>query len=146
MGRFASKNQVWQVIEPLIAHYWASPGKSRYVGFADANYYLPSRTEIDALVNKIPLEQVKFFGEVFDCDDYAFLMKGLSSKYARDVLKIHDGLCLGIAWGRFSWQADPEHACNWILDESQELLWLEPQDRKVFSLDQCQGELVLFLV
>lgn len=154
MGRIVSKDDVWSELQSVVMPYWASSDRSRYVGFADQSYYLPSQEELRSLLEKIAWEPVGFFGEVFDCDDYCFVMKGQASVYARRFMNITAGLCLGIAWARFSWKSDPAHACNWVLVDGQGFAWLEPQRddphadvlRQLHSPHECLGELVLLIV
>lgn len=151
MGLLVSRKEVWNVVSPLVNPFWAPPTPDnpydRYVGFADERYYLPSQEEIQLLLEQIPKEPLGFFGETFDCDDYSFLMKGTASVYARKNFGISAGLCLGIAWGKFSWKSDPAHSCNWVLDDTKHgFFWLEPQDRKLRGVQHCLGGLVLLLV
>jgi hypothetical protein len=146
MGAYLDFGAVKLVLRKYVDSYWAVGQTPRYAGFADQQYYLPSQGEIGALLRDIPRQPLGFFGEVFDCDDYAFVMKGAVSIYARDTLRVQAGPCIGIAWGRFAWKPEPFHACNWAIDDQHNFSWLEPQDRTVHKPTECFGGLTLLIV
>jgi hypothetical protein len=126
--------------------YWAADNRAKYAGFADSRYYAPTVQELEGFLRNTPLQPTVMFGEVFDCDDYAFVMKGAASLFARDLARLQTGLCLGIAWGNFAWKPDPFHACNWVIDADGHLWWVEPQDHRVHDIPQCRGDLTLLLI
>lgn len=99
VGNYSSSQTVEDALVQQIGRFRAVG--SRQIGFfADTRFYLPSTREVEVLLRDIPLQPTGFLGEVFDCDDYSFVMKAATSIYARDTLRINAGLCFGIAWGR----------------------------------------------
>lgn len=146
MGIYITTPQLRANLAKKLRPYWATDSRPKYAGFSDSRYYTPTGDEIREFLDKTPLQPMGSFGEVFDCDDYAFVMKGAASLYARDVAKLESSLCIGIAWGRFSWKPDPFHACNWTLDNGGEFWWVEPQDHQLHALTTCQGDLTLIII
>jgi len=145
VGNYSSSQTVEDALVQQIGRFRAVG--SRQIGFfADTRFYLPSTREVEVLLRDIPLQPTGFLGEVFDCDDYSFVMKAATSIYARDTLRINAGLCFGIAWGRFGWRIDPWHSCNWVLHDDMSFSWVEPQDRRPHNPSECLGSLTLILV
>ncbi len=146
MGAYIGTPQLKAVLGKLLRLYWATDSRPKYAGFSDSRYYAPTGEEIKKFLDETPLQPVSAFGEVFDCDDYSFVMKGAASLYGRDVARLESGLCIGIAWARFSWKPDPFHACNWTLDDGGRFWWVEPQDNKLHPLTACAGDLTLIII
>jgi Agglutinin C-terminal len=146
LGTYASVDRVREVLRANVDRFWAVGSTPRYAGFGDQRYYLPSQQEITTLLKDIPLQPVGLFGEVFDCDDYVYVMRGAVSIYGRDILRLQAGLSFGIAWARFGWKPDPLHACNWVVDDTNRFNWIEPQDRNLHSSTECLGGMTLLIV
>lgn len=146
MGFYITTPQLKYRLARYVNPYWATDGRPKYAGFTDSQYYAPSRNELEQFLRDTPLQRVGNFGEVFDCDDYTYVMKGAASLYARDFAKISFGLCIGIAWGNFSWKPDPFHACNWAVTDDGMLQWIEPQNHSLHVLNACRGDLTLILI
>jgi hypothetical protein len=146
MGIYISTPQLRASLREQLRPYWVPNTKSRYAGFSDSRYYAPTGDEIKKFLDETPLQPTDPFGEVFDCDDYAFVMKGAASLYARDVAKLECGLCIGISWAKFAWKPDPFHACNWTFDSNGRLWWIEPQDHELHALTSCKGDLTLIII
>lgn len=122
--------------------------RTKYSGFADREYYLPTYDELAGLVAGHPVEPADFFGERFDCDDYAFVFKGSLCLHARDVAVaagLPAPLAVGIAWAHFDW-VNGLHAVNVAIDDDRDVYWIEPQDGTIHELDACDGglELIVF--
>jgi hypothetical protein len=146
MGIYITTPQLKARLRKQLQPYWVPDTRPRYAGFSDSRYYAPTGDEIKKFLSDTPLQPTGAFGEVFDCDDYAFVMKGAASLYARDVSKLECGLCIGIAWARFSWKPDPFHACNWTFDNEGQVWWVEPQDHQLHALTTCKGDLTLIII
>lgn len=141
-GIYQTREQVKRRLGPLLTTRWSS--QRRYAGFGDNRYYLPTATEVEAFVAASPIAPAQVASQAFDCDDYAFVLKGSVCLYVRDTQAITTSMCLGIAWGQFAWK--PEfHACNWVLDASGTLRWIEPQTQTFYPLAECTGGLELLL-
>ena len=122
---------------------WA-PG--RHAGFSDSRYWAPPRAELEELAGAVAGGDVlPSVGEAYDCDDYAFALKGLASQTNRQRGR-DAGLCFGIVWGQFAWLPGVSHAANWAVDDTGEVLWIEPQDGSLEPLDRCLGDISLLLV
>jgi hypothetical protein len=142
-GVYLSREQVKKRLGPLLLPFWS--GQRKYAGFGDTYYYLPTPAEVAAFVADHPIAPAQVASQAFDCDDYAFVLKGSVCLYVRDTQAISASMCLGIAWGRFAWK--PEfHACNWVLDAAGTFQWLEPQTKLFYDIGQCAGDLELVLV
>lgn len=115
------------------------------VRFGDNQYYLPTQDEMDFIITESGLERKKFMAERFDCDDFAFILKGEVSAHAYQAGQLTCGICAGIAWGYFQWNPRGYHAANWFLDSSGVLNFIEPQWDVIFPVEQCQKGVDLFL-
>ena len=143
-GIYQTREQVKKRLGPMLRPLWS--GQRRYAGFGDTSYYLPAGEEIAGFVRANPIAPGPAAGEAFDCDDYAFVLKGSVCLYARDTRAIAHSMCLGIAWGRFAWRPREFHACNWVLDADGAFAWIEPQTGAFHPLAECRGDLELILV
>jgi hypothetical protein len=135
MGQYISTVVLKQAMGRQLRSLWS---KSRnYAGFGDEEYYLPSVAEVQALLAQIAIAPAALTQSWFDCDDYAFVLKGLMALASREQQDLRAAPCIGVAWGKFSWMGGAFHACNWFVDDGGELLWLEPQTMGTFDLPQC---------
>ena len=133
-----------------------SRSRSKFQDYADTHYYLPTRAELDYLLRFIDLPAEQAVKEVFDCDDFAFLMKGKVSQAYRtrlyDPVTSHRAaLCFGVAWGRFSSHPanDSDHALNWSLvwdAGATDLVFVEPQTKAIHGKSALKKDLWLLLV
>ncbi|MEM6375562.1 MAG: lectin MOA-related protein [Pseudomonadota bacterium] len=75
---------------------------------------------------------------LFDCDDYAFIFKGLVSQWYRHNRPNDLPFAMGIAWGFFRAFSPTEfHSLNFIfLAEDRKLRWIEPQYIRSETLEQ----------
>ena len=115
------------------------------IRFGDNHYYLPTSDEIEFILLESKLERKQFMQERFDCDDFAFILKGEISAHAYKAEQLTCGVCAGIAWGYFKWNKRGYHAVNWYLDSDGSLKFIEPQWDVVFTVDQCHKGIDLFL-
>jgi hypothetical protein len=104
--------------------------------FSEDDYFCLYESELQKFVNQEGVYKEPFKNNVFDCDDYSFVLKARASLYAsRNDLPYT--ICLGIAWGYFNW-TDEYHACNWAIAlddrDNPHFFWIEPQK----SFPQCK--------
>jgi len=144
-GIHISREQFQQRVKSLLSGLWATNTRT-YAGFSDTQFYLPTRQELTEFLLKNQIESAGVVDQSFDCDDYAFVLKGSVSLFGRSQQDINASLGIGIAWGMFTWAGNQPHACNWALDKDLQFLWIEPQDGKTYSLDHCSGALIFILV
>lgn len=137
MGTNTSLEAVKQRLGKQLSPYWMK-GRN-YAGFADDEYYLTDPKEVRPLLDQLIITPPKFPTQRFDCDDYAFVLKGMVSLFARDSAVITASPCIGLAWGEFRWMGKVFHACNWVLDSSGTFSWIEPQTRELYNLEECVG-------
>lgn len=137
MGTYKSLEVVKQRLGTQLSSYWM--GGRNYAGFGDNEYYLPDPEEVLALLGQIVITPPSFASQRFDCDDYAFVFKGMVSLLARDSDNLTASPCIGLAWGEFGWMGEVFHACNWVLDSSNALRWIEPQTMVLYNLEECIG-------
>ena len=135
MGRNTSLEALKQRLGKQLSSYWMRA--RNYAGFADDEYYLPDPNEIRPLLDKLIITPPSFPTQRFDCDDYAFVLKGLVSLLTRDSAVLTASPCIGLAWGEFKWMGEVFHACNWVLDSNCALSWIEPQTMELYNLDEC---------
>lgn len=134
-----------QRIGPLLKSFWSNDLRS-YAGFADQVYCCPDLIEVKHILEGMLLPSPR--GEIYDCDDFAFELKAYGSRYARLSNQYTNSIAMGIAWGRFSWinNGQLDHSCNWVFDSTYTFYWIEPQNKQLYSLEQCRGRLNLILV
>lgn len=141
-GQFVTTTVIKNRLGNMLGKYWLT---KYYAGFADSGYYLPSINEMQSFINRHPITSNIYLGEGFDCDDYTFVFKGNMSLFTRDTLQIEYSVCVGIAWGYFTWR--PEfHAVNWFLDNGGTLRWIEPQDGNLYGIDECKPKSLELLI
>ncbi len=153
-GNVITVAQLKKQLGTKLASYWR-PTKN-YGGFSDETYYCPSLREIEAILgmSKNRVDGIKSKKNHFDCDDYAFALKGKICLWSNTGAPA-DSLCFGVAWGDFKWvrgavqTGSIQHACNWVLTADRVLRWVEPQfaqPKQIQNLDQCsQASLRLFI-
>ncbi len=145
VGKYLSKAEITQLLESILADYW-DPA-DHFLGISDDKLYLPTHAEIDTIIADPRTHVTGFAGarQRFDCDDFSFVFKGNMSLYARDINGLTHSLCVGIAWGGFTWIAG-RHACNWVLTQDERLRWIEPQTRLQYVRSKCRkGTLELII-
>ncbi len=144
-GNTLTQQALKQRIAPLIRPYWASNIRT-YAGFADQFYYAPDINEVYSILGLFSTPSP--MGELYDCDDFAYEMKAHFSRYVRLSNQYTNPIAMGIAWARFSWinNGQLDHACNWFFDSTNTFYWIEPQNKQLYNLNQCNGYLNLLLV
>ncbi|MCC6839904.1 MAG: lectin MOA-related protein [Flavobacteriales bacterium] len=112
---------------------------------ADPQYYLPEHKEIDLFlqhnINLAPPD----LGIGFDCDDYAYAVKGCIGLWNLNRARIPASWCVGIIFGKFTW-ASGEHAANWYMNKNGVVELFEPQDHSFHPIRDCLGEVKLILL
>jgi hypothetical protein len=109
--------------------------------FGDDNYYLPSGAEVRTIWQSAKLAELEFKDQKFDCDDFAWAMKGHASRYAYLQDEWRLGIGIGFVTG-YLWR--PNHAANFFI-QGQELCFLEPRYGTLYTLNDCTSIRGLFL-
>lgn len=140
-GRVAPSSSLDGVVRQLLNGKFASdPG----IRFGDGSFYLPTLDEVRHILEASKLDRQTWTEERFDCDDFAYVLKGEMSQHAYQAQDLRFGLCVGIVWGNFDW-VQGYHAVNWLIDSTQTLSFIEPQDDTIYDLTHCQGGISLLL-
>lgn len=91
---------------------------------ADASYKLVNIDNLKLFIAKNNLANLTYEPEKLDCDDFSFILQGDISRYDSDF-------AVGIAWG-----VTPQgqgHAFNWAISTDKQLVFIEPQQNRVFK-------------
>ena len=122
-------------LDPRVQAFWG----------ADPQYYLPDRKEIELFL----LHNINFqpggLGTGFDCDDFAYAVKGLIGIWNLNRAGLQTSWCVGVIFGRFTWMPG-EHAANWYIDKRGIINLFEPQDHGFHTLQECIGDVKLVLL
>jgi len=94
------------------------------IDIADASYWTFSKKQIEKILKPInDLIRAEWTQEIFDCDDFALFMAGLTA-YTLYKNGFRRQLAFGIAWSFL-------HAFNFFIDKDGEIWIWEPQSGKV---------------
>jgi len=134
-----------RVQEIIIATLGSKITSDAVVRMGDAQFYLPTLSEVQQLLSASALDRRTWLAERFDCDDFSYVLKGEFSIHAYDAGDISYGFSTGIIWGNFSW-VDGFHAVNLVVTNDQVLRLIEPQSDAIFDADQCRDGVSLIVV
>lgn len=112
---------------------------------ADNDYYLPTQDELAFLLKQSHLDRLEWQKERFDCDDFAYALKGEISIHGFKANKLVAGFAVGIIWGNFDWADSIPHAVNWFIDSSGKLFFIEPQHDDIYEHTECSGSDLILL-
>lgn len=112
---------------------------------ADPAYYLPERKELEGFLEHNINFQAGGMGAGFDCDDYAYAVKGLIGIWNLGRARVRSSWCVGVIFGQFNWMAG-EHAANWFIDKAGVINLIEPQDHTFHTVQECNGNVKLILL
>lgn len=115
------------------------------IRFGDGSFYLPTQAEVEQILSASALDRRQWLAERFDCDDFAYVLKGEMSVHTYETADLKFGLCVGMVWGNFDW-VDGFHAVNWFIANDQVLRFIEPQSDTVYDTTHCLGQISLLLV
>jgi len=101
---------------------------------SDKEYKLCCAADIQAFLKQDATNKTKFIREIMDCDDFSYRLMGQFS------IPGWSALAFGIVWTE-------KHALNCFINESRELLFIEPQTDAVFStLEPWMGTWIRLIV
>lgn len=95
---------------------------------SDNKYYLPSLEDSHRLLEESKVGEYQWHDEVFDCDDFAIMLK---AHFCKDAYKHYErghSHCLGIAWG----QIPRPHALNWVINNDRKLRFIDPMYGEIY--------------
>jgi len=107
---FITSGRLEALLSNRLGPHWLK-GSPASVYLGDDKYYCPPLNEALALIHSSHGEFLKWTDEVFDCDDFAFVLK---AHFCRSAF--HNGrrkwpYCFGIVWKN----KPVQHAMNWIV-------------------------------
>lgn len=140
-GKVASFEWLHSTVQNYIGGYLTDNAAVR---FADEQYYLPTKEELNYLLQESRLERMAWTQERFDCDDFAYALKGEMSVHAYKTESVTMGFAVGIAWGEFSW-VEGLHAINWAMDSEGQFYFIEPQSDGLYPHNDCTSVDLLLL-
>lgn len=141
-GIIVQQARIAETVRTLLAEKFSPDPGIRY---GDGYYYLPTLTEVQQILNASQLDRRTWLAERFDCDDFAYVLKGEMSLHAYDTGELQFGLSVGIVWGNFDWVSG-YHAINWFVASDMRLHLIEPQTDSIYEADRCQGNISLLLL
>lgn len=99
--------------------------------FGDGRYYCPPLTEVKLLVKANYIDKRVWTREKYDCDDFAIGLKYMFTTYAYRNGKRRHPYAIGMLWGRNL--VEGHHAINVIITDRKQVLFIEPQNDRVFN-------------
>lgn len=142
-GRVATSQWLDQLIRARLTDKFTHAAVLR---FGDECYYLPSRRELALILRESQPERRRHMLERYDCDDFAYAIKGEMTAHAWETDDLRYGLCVGLAWGRFDWMPVAGHAVNWAVTSDEALWFIEPQTDDIYPHERCTGGIRLLIV
>lgn len=112
---------------------------------ADPSFYLPSYAELKTCMDRSFTFGPVDLGAGFDCDDYAYALKGTVTLWNRSF-GAQTSWCVGVIFARFPWMGGVEHAANWFIDKSGTLRLLEPQTKREYSATNVSARSIKLLL
>lgn len=106
---------------------------------SDEKYFCPSIDNVKLLIEKNTVDRLQYTDELFDCDDYAMLLKAHFIKSAYKNKKRRYPYSVGIIMGDLL--GDIPHAINFVITEKLKLLFIEPQNDTITSPTKSDAEI-----
>ncbi len=127
-GPTLSDAQLRRVLNDQLGSYFDS-GKKIYL--ADSSYFCPTEKVAQEIINDSKVDQRRYISEIFDCDDFAHLLKAAFIEDAYVGGRRTKPYAMGIIWG-----SKPAHAMNFLVisdGASFTVKVVEPQNGKMFN-------------
>lgn len=123
--KFISKKALTELIENELDSKFTDNFK---LHISDEQYYLPSLAESEKLIGESGIDKYQWHDEVFDCDDFAIMLKAHFCKDAYKHNTRRHSHCLGIVWG----MVPRPHALNWMINDDMKLRFVDPMYNEVY--------------
>lgn len=133
----------------------------------DSDYYLPTVDEVRKVLASSEVGRMDMIDNRFDCDDFAFGVKGEFNRHAYQRDNLGDyAFCFGVIMGKFRWATGNHAACVFVAADGQIYLVeprrterkksmpegnqvpapdIEPGDVRLFDVKEC-SEISLILL
>jgi hypothetical protein len=110
-----SGDNVRQILTPYNANLWIS----------DGIFKLLDTDDLKAFLEKNPVNNRKYISEFHDCDDFCYELMG-------DVSTWNSAGSFGMVWGNRAVD-NAGHAWNFFINEKNQVMFVEPQNDKIFA-------------
>lgn len=145
---FLAKDKIQNSVSRALENKWMDENK-KFIGFMDEFYYAPTRFEFEQYIYHNPIVVMPgdpIAGtEGFDCDDFAFVLKGNVSLFNRNSAHKPHSWAVGMIWGEFAWVKE-YHVTNWIFTRDKGLFLVEPQNGRLEDFSLCRGKVTLVIL
>ncbi len=111
----------------------------------DEQYYCPNIDDVTTILEKNTVDKQEYIEDVFDCDDYALILKAFFIKQAYKNKKRRYPYCLGIIMGG-KLLGDIPHAINFVITDKLKLLLIEPQQDQILEPTSLDREIYFVYV
>ncbi len=110
---------------------------------SDDTYYLPSIEEAQRLMDECKAStDFEWCDEVFDCDDFAVILKAHFCRDAYKNRKRRHSHCFGIVWGMIP----RPHALNWMINDDMKLRFIDPMYDEIYSPDEAVRQIWMMII
>lgn len=99
------------------------------IKLADAEYYCTPLDDALDIIARSQTDRRTWVEDVFDCDDFAHILKSIFAEAAYKEGQRRKPHCFGIVWGRIGGES---HAFNWTVNSDMTLRLVEPQSDEIF--------------
>ena len=146
-SRFAKKppgpaypaETVLDIAHDTLDRLW-TPESTPHIYRADGVYLCPSLAEAREIIRQSHLESQKWVKQVFDCDDFAVVLKANFSQAAFYNGAREGGYAFGIVWFDVKNGVPDAHAMNWMVNSDGKVRFVEPQwapDQAILEPADC---------
>ena len=109
---------------------------------SDEEYFLPSVEESRRLMQESKIADYQWYDEVFDCDDFAIMLKAHFCKDAYKHHKRRHSHCLGIIWG----MVPRPHALNWVVNDDMKLRFIDPMYGDIYFPEETARHIWMMII
>lgn len=127
-GKYLTLNEVKDIIKKQVVDAGKTHANFKdYYG--DSSYYCPPTADVQALLTKSRTDALTWTRSIFDCDDFAFVLKGEVARDNYRNLSRRLPYCFGIVWGYNL--GGGHHAMNWVITDDLKFKLVEPQNDSI---------------
>jgi len=138
IGVYVDNAEVKRILKERLG---AKLSRTSKIYLPDTLYYLPPKSDAENILRVSVLDSKKWTSEVFDCDDFSYVLKAEFCQDAYRQGKRRAPYCMGIVWGLLP----TPHAINWVITDDKQLYFIEPQTDAVFLPRATDKEIWLLL-
>jgi hypothetical protein len=140
-GPSLSRSKLENLLKSKMSGYFLS---SKKLYFADQSYFCPTEAVAQQIIDACKVDQKSYISEIFDCDDFAYLLKVAFIGDAYDGGRRSMPYAFGIVWGN-----KPAHAMNFLVTSDGKdyvVRLVEPQTGTVHALSLSKLKEIYLLV